>query len=55
MRAFYAEPNPIKRDESVACQAHILENYQPQRSKKLRLADIKEMCADHSVRAIAVC
>jgi hypothetical protein len=34
MRAFHAEPNAIKRDEIAARQAHILQNYQPQRTKK---------------------
>jgi hypothetical protein len=45
MRAFYAEPNPIKRDEIAGRQLHVLQNYQPQRAKKLRISDIKEMFA----------
>ena len=45
MPTFYAETNAIKRDEIATRRAHILENDQPPRAKKLRLADIKEMSA----------
>jgi hypothetical protein len=43
MRAFFAESNPIKRDEIAARQLHALRPYNPPRAKKLRLADIKDM------------
>lgn len=43
MRAYHAETNAIKRDEIAARQLHALRQYQPQRAKKLRLNDVKEM------------
>jgi hypothetical protein len=40
MRAFFAEPNPIKRDEIAARQLRALRPYVPPRMKKLRLSDV---------------
>jgi hypothetical protein len=43
MRAFFAEPNAIKRDEIAARQAWLLSDHMPELGKKLRLTDVKEM------------
>ena len=43
MRAYFAEPNAIKRDEIAARQLHALREYQGPREKKLRVHDVKEM------------
>jgi hypothetical protein len=43
MRAFFAEPNAIKRDEIAARQLRVLREYNPPRAKKLRLSDVHEM------------
>lgn len=43
LRAYFAEPNVIKRDEIAARQLHVLRQFQQSREKKLRLADVKEM------------
>ncbi len=43
MRAFYAEPNPIKRDEIAGRQMSVLRRYQGPREKPVRILDIKEM------------
>jgi hypothetical protein len=43
MRAFYAEPNSIKRDEIAALQLHALRQHQGPRDKKLRISDVIEM------------
>jgi hypothetical protein len=43
MRAYYAEPNAIKRDEIAARQLHALQAFQGPRQKKLRIHDVKEM------------
>ena len=40
MRAFFAEPNAIKRDEIAARQLHALKQHY---SGKLRLFDVKTM------------
>jgi hypothetical protein len=40
MRAFFAEPNAIKRDEIAARQLHALKQHY---TGKLRLFDVKEM------------
>jgi hypothetical protein len=45
MRAYFAEPNQIKRDEIAARQLHALKEFQGPREKKLRLADVIEMFA----------
>jgi len=43
MRAFFAEPDPIKRDEIVARQLRALRPCSPRTMRKLRLADVHEM------------
>ena len=43
MRAYFAEPNNIKRDEIAARQLHALRQHQGPRDKKLRLSDVIEM------------
>jgi len=43
MRAFFAEPDAIKRDEIAARQLHVLQACNPPRAKKLRLSDVHEM------------
>ena len=43
MRAFYAEKNPIKRDEIAGRQMHVLRKYQGPRAKPVRIPDIMEM------------
>jgi hypothetical protein len=43
MKAYFAEPSAIKRDEIAARQLHALRSYNPSRAKKLRIHDIKEM------------
>jgi hypothetical protein len=43
MRAYFAELDGHKRDEIAARQLHALRQHQPQREKKLRLSDVKEM------------
>jgi hypothetical protein len=43
MRAYFAEPNAIKRDEIAARQLHALRQYQGPRDKKLRVTDVIEM------------
>jgi hypothetical protein len=43
MKAFFAENDPIKRDEIAARQLRALKDYNPPRAKKLRLFDVKEM------------
>jgi len=40
MRAFHAEPNPIKRDEIAVRQLDALRQHH---TGKVRLADVKEM------------
>ena len=45
MKAFFAEPNQIKRDEIAARQLHALKEFPRPREKKLRLADVIEMFA----------
>jgi hypothetical protein len=42
-RAYFAEPNAVKRDEIAAHQLHVLRAYQRPREKKLRLSDVKEI------------
>jgi len=43
MRAFFAEPNLIKRDEIAARQMHVLRQYQGPRERPVRVPDIMEM------------
>ena len=43
MRAFFAEPNLIKRDEIAARQMSVLRQYQGPREKPVRIPDIMEM------------
>ena len=43
MRAFYAEKNPIKRDEIARRQMHALRKYQGPQEKPVRIPDIMEM------------
>ena len=43
LRAFYAEPNSIKKDEIAARQLRALRDYQGPRERKLRLSDVKDM------------
>jgi len=43
MRAFFAEPNPIKRDEIAGGRMHVLREYQASRENPVRIPDIMEM------------
>jgi hypothetical protein len=43
MHAFFAEENPVKRDEIAGRQMSVLRQYQGPREKPLRIPDIKEM------------
>jgi hypothetical protein len=43
MRAFFAEPNPIKRDEIAIRQMSVLRQYQGPREKPVSIPDIMEM------------
>ncbi len=43
MHAFYAEPNPTKRDEIAGRQMHALREYQGPREKPVRIPDVKDM------------
>jgi hypothetical protein len=43
MRAFFAEPNLIKRDDIAARQMSVLRQYQGPREKPVRIPDIIEM------------
>ena len=43
LRAFYAEPNSIKKDEIAARQLRALRDYGGPRERKLRLSDVKDM------------
>jgi len=43
MRAFFAETNPIKRDEIAVRQLRALQPLQGPREKKLRLSDVYEL------------
>ena len=43
MHAFYAEPNPIKRDEIAGRQMSALRQYQGPREKPARIPDAKDM------------
>jgi hypothetical protein len=43
MRAYFAEPNPNKRDEIAIRQMSALREYQGPREKPLRVPDIMEM------------
>jgi hypothetical protein len=43
MRAFFAEPNQIKRDEIAGRQMSVLRQYQGPREKPVRIPDIIEM------------
>jgi hypothetical protein len=43
MKAFFAEPDAIRRDAIAARQLHALRPYTSPRSKKLRLSDVHEM------------
>ena len=43
MRLFFAEADPIKRDEIAARQLRALRPYSPRTMRKLRLPDIYEM------------
>ena len=43
MLAFYAETNPIKRDEIAARQMSVLRQYQGPQEKPICIPDVKEM------------
>ena len=43
MLAYYAETNPIKRDEIAARQMSVLRQYQAPREKPVRISDEREM------------
>ena len=43
MRACFAEPDPIKRDEIAARQLRALRPYSPRSMRKPRLSDVHEM------------
>ena len=43
MRAYFAEPNAIKRDEIAGRQMHALRKFQGPREEPVRIPDIKEM------------
>jgi hypothetical protein len=43
MKAYFAEPNAIKRDEIAARQLQALRRYNPRWGKKLRITDVIEM------------
>jgi hypothetical protein len=43
MHTFYAEPNPIKRDEIAGRQMSALRQYQGPREKPVRIPDVKDM------------
>ena len=43
MRAYFAEPNAIKRDEIAGRQMHVLRQFQGPREKPVRITDIKQM------------
>jgi hypothetical protein len=47
MRAFHAEPNPIKRDEIAGRQLHVFQNFQPARTKK-GASEMFERLKDHA-------
>jgi hypothetical protein len=51
MRAYFAEPSAIKRDEIAARQASLLVQHRPPRQCKLRVADVKEMFREMKDRA----
>jgi hypothetical protein len=42
LRAFYAEPKSIKKDEIAARQLRALRDYQGPRERNLRLSNVKE-------------
>ena len=48
MRAYFAEPNAIKRDEIAGRQLQALRPVNPPRAKKLRLSDVHEMFQDQA-------
>jgi len=50
MRAFFAEPDPIERDEIAARQLRALRPYSPRTMRKLRLSDVHEMFLQMPVR-----
>ena len=43
LRAFYAEDNPIKRDEIAARQVRTLNEHRRPRDPKVRVADVKQL------------
>ena len=43
MRAFFAEPDVLKRNEIAARQLHVLENFRLPQERDLRLSDVKQM------------
>jgi hypothetical protein len=43
MCAYFAETNPIKRDEIAGRQMSVLRQYQGPRERPVRIADIKDM------------
>jgi hypothetical protein len=43
MRAYFAEPNLVKRDEIAGRQMSVLRQYQGPREKPVRIPDIMEM------------
>lgn len=51
MRAYFAEPNLVKRDEIAARQMHVLRKYQGPREKPVRIPDVMEMFREMKNRA----
>jgi hypothetical protein len=43
MKAYFAEQNPIKRDEIAARQMTALRQFQRPRENRLRLSDVRRM------------
>lgn len=43
MRAYFAEPDAIKRDKIAARQLHVLENFRLPLERDLQLSDVKQM------------
>jgi hypothetical protein len=45
MRAYFNEPNAIKRDEIAARQLYVLQEYRRPHERRIRLADVKQLFA----------
>ena len=52
-RAYFAEPNAIKRDEIADRQLHALCEHLGPRDRKLRLFDVRELC-QHCVPSLVI-